>query len=187
VASPSVVASLAKQETYAFSLGLTNSQAEAFLFFDLFVLLIQPEQSLQSVKKRVRVLGQLGGGSPGGGSWVVEELVLEPLESVGDIVFLALGELGMAGQQRFLLAESDGIGVISELAEDIAGMGPVAEVGQTDLGLSLDDRQGRVDPLLTLLAVLVGLLPEVVDVVEHDVGEIADLRVEIAGDGDVED
>ncbi len=53
--------------------------------------------------------------------------------------------------------------------------------------LALDDRQRGVDPLLPLEPVLLGLGAEVVDVVEHHLVEVADPRVEVAGDGDVQD
>ena len=42
-------------------------------------------------------------------------------------------------------------------------------------------------PFWRPLAVLLGLGPEVVDVVEHHLVEVADPGVEVAGDGDVED
>ena len=63
----------------------------------------------------------------------------------------------------------------------------VAEPGVAVGGLTLDDRQRGVDPFLPPEPVLLGLGTEVIHVVEHHLVEVADPRVEVAGDGDVQD
>ena len=53
--------------------------------------------------------------------------------------------------------------------------------------LAIDDRQGGIDSLTPSEPVLLGLGSQVVDMVEHDLIELADPGVEIARDGDIED
>ncbi len=70
------------------------------------------------------------GGGPQRGAGVVEELVLEAEHGMGDVVALARAEVGLAGDQGVELALAGGVGVVAELAEDRAGVGPVAEGGE---------------------------------------------------------
>ncbi len=93
----------------------------------------------------------------------------------------------MRGEKLVQLAEADRVVAIAQLLEDMAGVVLVAEHRIAGGRLALDDRQRRVDPFLPLEPVLLGLGAEVIDVIEHHLIELADPRVEVAGDGDVED
>ncbi len=52
---------------------------------------------------------------------------------MGDVVALGGGEVGLAGEEGVELAAAGGVGVVAELAEDRAGVGPVAERRQAEV------------------------------------------------------
>ena len=77
--------------------------------------------------------------------------------------------------------------VVAQLLEQVPGVVLVAEHGVAGGRLALDDRQARGRSPSAAAEVLLGLGAQVVDVVEHHLVQVADPRVEVAGDGDVED
>ena len=77
--------------------------------------------------------------------------------------------------------------MVAQLLEEEPGIALVAQLCIAGGRFALDDHQCRVDPFLPLEPVLLGLGPQVVDVVERDLVEVADSGVEVAGDGDVQD
>ena len=62
----------------------------------------------------------------------------------------------------------------------------VAKSREASSRLSLDDRECRVNALLPLQSILLGLGLQVVDVIEHDLVKVADSWVEVARDCNVQ-
>ena len=57
----------------------------------------------------------------------------------------------------------------------------------TRSGFVLNDRKGWINAFLSLQPVLLSLGSQVIDVIEHDLVEVANSGVEVTWDGDVED
>ncbi len=149
----------------------------------------QAEEVADGVEQGMGVLPRrVGGGRAEGGAGVVEELVLEPLRRVGDRSRLRLAQVGAARRRGLQLALADRRRRSRRAggAGRRRGAGAGGPPGRRSVSRSMID-QGRVDPLLPPRRGSASAWPQVIDVVEHHLLEIADPRVEVAGDGDVED
>ena len=152
-------------------------------------MVAQAEEVADGVEERVGVVVvRLGGGRADGGAGVVEELVLEPHGHVGDGLAVGVAQVGAGGEEGVLSSRwRIGSAWSPSCWSKCPGVVLVAEHGVAGGRLALDDQPGPGRSPSAAAAVLLGLRAQVVDVVEHHLVEVADPRVEVAGDGDVED
>ena len=120
------------------------------------------------------------------GPGVVEELVLQSRGHVCDRLAILFGKVGPGGEQGAELALADLVGVVAQLLKEKAGIALVAQLRVAVRRFALNDHQCGINPFLPLKPVLLGLGSQVVDVIERDLVEVADSRVKVAGDGDIQ-
>ena len=76
--------------------------------------------------------------------------------------------------------------MVAQLLEQEAGIVLMSQFCVTVRRFALDDHECGINPFLPLEPVLLGLGSQVIDVIERDLVEIANSRVKVAGDGDIQ-
>ena len=117
---------------------------------------------------------------------MVQQLILEARGHMHDGRTILFGEVGSIGKERFKLALTNLVGMLAQLLEQKAGVALMMQLGVAGRCLALDDQKRRINPFLAFLLVLFGLGPQIVNVVERDLIEVANTRVEVAGDGNIQ-
>ena len=145
----------------------------------------------RQVEQAVRGLHQWGPSPPLGGVLLqrhrgrVQQLGDDGLGHRGHRPLGALVRAGQAGQRLLRLGAGDPHSA-PQRGDGRAGRAPACG-GQEQRELLVDQRLGAIGLLAPVLQVLAHHLLQVVDVVEVDPLQIAHLRLDVAGDGDVDE
>ena len=75
--------------------------------------------------------------------------------------------------------------MVAELLEKHTGVALMVQSCIAGSGFLLNDDECRVNPFLPLEPVLISLCPEVIDVIECNLVQVTDARIEIAWDGNI--